>query len=86
MLDFPRRSELQGLFQTFHERKAALPEINPPLQDNSSKSSTQKKNLYPSYFKVDLGELQGTTMGIVQHLSIMSTGRKYGTLKSSVLS
>lgn len=57
MLDFPGPSELHSLFQIFHKYKATLPEIKPPLEENSSKSSNIFINLTS---KADLAKLKGT--------------------------
>lgn len=45
VLDFPRPSELHSLFQMFLKYKAALPEIKPPLEENSTETSKISINL-----------------------------------------
>lgn len=45
VLDFLRPSELHSHFQIFHKYKATLPEIKPPLEENTSKSSKIFSNL-----------------------------------------
>lgn len=57
MLDFPGPSDLHSLFQIFHKYKATLPEIKPPLQENS-----RSLNIFINLTsKADLAELKGTT-------------------------
>lgn len=83
MLDFPRSSELHSLFQILLKYKAALPEIMPPLEENSTETSKISINLTT---KQILLNSKGLPRQQVFNISIMSTGRKYGKFKSSALS
>lgn len=57
MLGFPGPSELYSLFQIFHKYKATLPEIKPPLEENS-----RSLNIFINLTSnADLAELKGTT-------------------------
>jgi len=85
VLDFTRPSELHSLFRIFHKYKATLPEIKPTLEENNNKSSKIFTNLTSKQTLLNLERLPRQQV-IIQHMSIMSTGRKHRKLKSSVLS
>lgn len=74
-----------AFFKYFTNTKAILPEIKPPLEENSNKSSKIFINLTSKQILLNLKGLS-RQQGIIQHTSVMSTGTKYRKLKSSVLS